>query len=98
MSDDPKTALEIAMERLHKQDSDRGVVETPLTDQQRKAIAEARSISEAKLAQAEIMHRSKTIGVFEPELREKIDAEYRRDVRHIVEDRDRALEKIRGGA
>jgi hypothetical protein len=98
MSDEPKSAIELAMERLRKKDAADGVVEHVLSDEQKKAIAEAKSICEARLAQAQIMHRSKSAGVFDPEVLEKIAEEYRRDVRQITGDRDRALERIRSGA
>jgi hypothetical protein len=98
MSDEPKSAVELAMERLRKKDAADGVVEPSLTDDQKKAIAEARSISEARLAEVQIMHRSKTIGVFDPELLEKLNEEHRRDIRQITGDRDRAIERIRSGA
>ena len=42
--DGPKSALELAMERLRKKDKDAGVDAQPVTDAQRAAIAEARSV------------------------------------------------------
>jgi hypothetical protein len=98
MSDEPKSAIELAMERLRKKDVADGVVEQLVTDDQKKAIAEARSICEARLAEVQIMHRSKTMGVFDPELLEKLNEEHRRDIRQITGDRDRAIERIRSGA
>ncbi len=98
MSDEPKSAIELAMERLRKRDAAEGVVDQPLTDDQKRAITEARNICEAKLAQAEIMHRSKTAGVVDPEEVEKLNAEHRRDIYQIKGDRDRAIERIRNGA
>ncbi len=97
MSDEPKSAYELAMERLRQKDADQGIVETPLTDAQRAAIVEAKTVYEARLAQAEIMHWSKAAGIVDPEAREKLDEEYRRDLRQITGDRDRALDKIRRG-
>lgn len=98
MGDDdaPKSALELAMERLRKKDADAGVEASTLTDAQRKAIAEARSVCEAKLAEREILHRSKLAAVREPEARETLDQEYRRDRERITNDRDRKIEEIRG--
>ena len=98
MADDdaPKSALELAMERLRKQDADAGVEASTLTDAQRKAIAEARSVCEAKLAEREILHRSKLAAVREPDAREALDQEYRRDRERITNDRDRKIEEIRG--
>ena len=97
MSDDdaPKSALELAMERLRKKDKDAGIAETPVTDAQRAAIAEARSVAEAKLAEREILYKSKLARVAEPEAREVLEQEYRRDRERITGDRDRKIEEIR---
>ena len=95
--DGPKSALELAMERLRKKDKEAGVDATPVTDAQRAAIAEARSVSEAKLAEREILFRSKMAVIREPEAREVLEQEYRRDRERITSDRDRKIEEIRGG-
>ena len=96
MSDEaPKTALELAMERLRKKDKEAGVEATAVTDAQRAAIAEARSVAEAKLAEREILYRSKLARVAEPDAREVLEQEYRRDRERITGDRDRKIEEIR---
>ena len=96
MSDDaPKSALELAMERLRKKDKDAGIEATAVTDTQRAAIAEARSVAEAKLAEREILYKSKLARVAEPEARETLEQEYRRDRERITGDRDRKIEEIR---
>ena len=98
MSDDaPKSALELAMERLRKKDKDAGIEAHAVTDAQRAAIAEARSVSEAKLAEREILFKSKMTVIREPDAREVIEQEYRRDRERITNDRDRKIEEIRGG-
>ena len=98
MSDEgPKSALELAMERLRKKDKDAGVEATPVTDAQRAAIAEARSVAQAKLAEREILFKSKMAAVREPEAREVLEQEYRRDRQRITSDRDHKIEEIRGG-
>ena len=97
MSDDaPKSAYELAMERLRKKDKDEGVEERALTAAQREAIAEARKVAEARLAEREILHASKMRGVLEPEAREALELEYRRDRERIVSDRDRKIDDVRG--
>ena len=97
MSDDaPKSAYELAMERLRKKDKDEGVEERALTLAQREAIAEARKVAEARLAESEILHASKMRGVLEPEAREALEMEYRRDRESIVSDRDRKIDDVRG--
>ena len=98
MSDDgPKSALELAMERLRKKDKDAGVEAQTVTDAQRASIAEARSVAEAKLAEREILFKSKMAAVREPDAREVVEQEYRRDRERITNDRDRKIEEIRGG-
>lgn len=98
MSDEaPKSALELAMERLRKKDKEAGVEATAVTDAQRAAIAEARSVAEAKLAEREILYKSKLARLAEPEAREVLEQEYRRDRERITGDRDRKIEEIRRG-
>ena len=49
--DAPKSAYEIAMARLQKKDKEEGVVDRPITEAQRAAIAEAKKIGEARMAE-----------------------------------------------
>ena len=95
--DGPKSALELAMERLRKKDKDAGIDARPVTDAQKAAIAEARSVAEAKLAEREILFKSKLAAVGDPEAREVLEQEYRRDRERITNDRDRKIDEIRGG-
>ena len=41
-NDKPKSAIELAMERLRRKDAEQGVVYQPITDEQNSALAEAR--------------------------------------------------------
>ena len=91
----PKSALELAMERLKKKDAESGVVEHKLTDGQKTAIAEARSIHEARVAELQILHRSKQLSAVDPQEIEKIEQEYRRDLERLASDRDSKIRKIR---
>ena len=95
--DAPKSALELAMARLRKKDEDAGGAAPPVTDSQRAAIAEARSVSEAKIAEREILFKAKMAVVREPDAREVLEQEYRRDRERITGDRDRKIDAIRGG-
>jgi hypothetical protein len=95
--DAPKSAYELAMERLRKKDRDEGVEERAPTAAQRRAIAEARQMADARLAEREILHASKMRGVLEPEAREALEQEYRRDRERIISDRDRKIEDARRG-
>ncbi len=97
MSDDaPKSAFELAMERLRKQDRDQGTEERPLTSEQRTRISEIRKIYEARLAEREILHRAEARKTEDPEALEKLEEEYRRDRERITSERDRKIEEARG--
>ena len=91
----PKSALDLAMERLKKKDADEGVSERPLTEDQKNQIADVRQTYAAKLAQEEILFKSKLAGVFEHDARQALQDNYRRDVERLNHERDRKIEKIR---
>ena len=97
MSEAPKSALELVMERLRKKDAEAGVTETPLTDAQRAAIAEARSVYEARVAERRIMHESAVVRTLDPEERQALDDAFRRDLERFESDRDGKVRKIREG-
>jgi hypothetical protein len=97
MTDAPKSALELAMERLRKQDADAGVVEQKLTEAQKAAIAEARSIHEARVAERQILHRQKQLVTVDPAEIATMEDEYRRDMDRFATDRDSKIRKIRQG-
>ncbi len=92
----PKTAYEIILERLQREDREAGVEQQTLSEEQRSRIAELRRVYEAKLAEREILHHAalrKTGG--EPEAVEQLEQEYRRDRERITSERDRKIEGIR---
>ncbi len=97
MTDKPKSSLELVMERLRKKDAETGVEEKALTDAQRAAIAEARSVCEAAIAQRRIMHSSAIMTVFDPAERAERDDELRRDIERYQSDCDAKIAKIREG-
>jgi hypothetical protein len=96
-SDRPKSAVELAMERLRQKDTDSGVVDTPPTDQQKADLAEARSVHASKTAEVEILHRSKMAGIFDPTEREQAETGYRRDLQRLNDDLERKIRRIREG-
>ena len=96
MSDAPKSWYELAMERLRKKDADAGIEEKPLTDDQRKAIAEARSVYDSRVAERRIMHQSVMMKTMDPAAIEEREAEFRRDLERFASDRDRKIKEIRG--
>jgi hypothetical protein len=95
MSDAPKSAIELAMERLRKKDAEAGIVEQKLTDAQKAAIAEARSVYEARVAERQILQRQKQLTAVDPQEIARLDEEYRRDLDRFATDRDAKIKKIR---
>jgi hypothetical protein len=97
MSDgSPRSAYEIAMERLRQKDVRDGVDHQPRTDEQKAAIADIRSLYDAKIAQAEVMHRSAVVGILDEDARIRLDEEYQRDRARLQAERDARIEKVRG--
>jgi hypothetical protein len=96
MSDAPKSALDIVMERLRKKDAEAGIEQRALTDAQRAAIAEARGVYEAQVAERKIMHQSAVAGVFDPAELEQRESELRRDLDRFERERDEKIKRIRG--
>jgi hypothetical protein len=98
MSDAPKSAWELALEKLQKQDRARGDTGPgALTEAQKKAIAEVRSKYQARLAEAEILYKDRRKGAEEGEALAKLEEEYRIDRRRLEEQRDAEIERVRGG-
>ena len=95
MDSGPKSALELAMERLKKKDAEEGISERALTDDQKNEIAEVRKTYGAKLAQEEILFKSKLQGFPDREARQVLAENYRRDVERLTHERDRKIDKIR---
>ena len=95
MNDHPKTALELAMERLRQRDAEQGVSERPPTEDQKAAIAELRNIHAAKVAELEILHRSRIAGMRDPTERTRLEDGHRHELQRLADDRDRKIEKIR---
>jgi hypothetical protein len=91
----PKSAYELAMERLRKKDADAGIEHRPSTDAQKAAIAEIQNFYQAKLAELEVLHQGKLMATFDPEQRAAREAEYRRDRERLTTERDKKIEKAR---
>jgi primosomal protein N'' len=94
-NDGPKSAFELAMERLRQKDQEAGVVERPLTDEQKAAIAEARSIYEARVAEREILHRDALRKAKSSEEIAKLGEELAQDRDRLARERDSKIAKIR---
>jgi hypothetical protein len=97
MADDtgPKTAYELAMERLRRQDGEAGIERQVVTGAQRAAIAEIRNVYEAKLAQLEVLHQGRLRSLFDPTERATLEAQYRHDRERLTSERDAKVEKAR---
>ena len=95
--DAPKSAVELAMERLRKKDSDAGIEIMPLTEQQRVAIAEVRNFYESKAAEREVLHQSEMRRAADPDARALLEEQYRRDRERLNSERDSKIAKIRQG-
>src|SRR2546426_11922747 len=96
--DAPKTAYELAMERLRRKDREEGVVERPLTDAQKAAITEARKVYEAKVAEREILHRDALRKARSHEEVAKLNDQLAQDCERFARDRDRKVTAIRDGS
>ena len=93
--DAPKSAYELAMERLRKKDVEEGVERQPVTDAQKAAIAEIRNFYEAKLAEIDVLNQGKLRVMMEPEARAVAEQEFRRDRERLTSERDAKIEKAR---
>jgi len=101
VSDDaaPKTSLELAMERLRKKDAEEGVTSRPMTDQQKGAIAEVRSLYDSKIAEQDILQQSamnRALGADPTEL-DEVARQFRREREHLGSERDAKVEALRRG-
>ena len=99
MSDAPKSAWEIALEKLSRQDKERGESgPATLTDAQKQGIAAARQRHQARVAEGEILHRANLAKAGEDsEALAKVEEEYRIDRRRSEDQRDRELAEVRAG-
>jgi hypothetical protein len=89
----PKTAYEIAMERFRDKDK---AEERPLTDAQKAAIAEARQVYQARVAEREILHQAALRQAGTHEELEQLNQQYRRDLDRLATDRDRKIAEVKG--
>ena len=98
----PKSAYELALEKLKQRDRERGeTAPEPLSDAQKKAIAEVRQIFDARLVEREILYRSERAKLLgDPEGADKVqklEEEYIKERRRIEDQRDKAVEGVRSG-
>ena len=85
------------MERLKKKDEEEGIESRPMTDEQKAAIAEARSFYGSKIAEQEVLLQSKLRNSVDLAERETIEQELRRVRERYASEREAKIEKIRRG-
>jgi hypothetical protein len=99
MSDDRplKSAYELAMDRLRRQDRDEGVEEPePLSQAQKERIAELRREASAKLAEMEILHgKDLAAAGGDPEKIREREEKYRIDRARVESRIENAIAKVR---
>jgi len=93
----PKSALELAMERLRQKDKESNAPERSLTDEQKAAIAEVRQMYQAKTAEHEILHQAALRKAGSHEEVAQLNEALRRDTERMVGERDRKIAAIREG-
>lgn len=94
-----KSAYEIAMERLRKADRDQGV-ETggPLSDDQKREIADLRERAKARIAEIEILHRKAMAEAGgDPKRRAELEERYRADRERVESGLESAVARVRSG-
>ena len=94
MADEPKSALDIVMERLRRKDAESGTEQKALSDAQRSAIADIRSTYEAQVAERRIMHQSAVAAVFDAAVLEEREGELRRDLDRFERERDEKIKRV----
>jgi hypothetical protein len=93
-----KSSFELAMERLRQKDAAEGVVERPLSDRQKAAVAEVRNFYESKLAEQQVLYQDKLKRTMDPGERAALENESRLDRERLASERDRKIQSIRDGA
>jgi hypothetical protein len=91
----PKSAYELAMERLRQKDVESGVETKPLTDAQKADIAEVRNFYQAKIAEQEVLHESRLRRAADFAEHTTLEEGWRRERERLVSERDAKIEKIR---
>ena len=91
----PKSAYELAMERLKRDDAAAGVERQSVTGAQKAAVAEIRNFYESKLAEADVLHQGRMRTAVDPGERATAEQEYRRDRERLTAERDAKIEKAR---
>ena len=89
-----KSAYELALERLAAQGIE-GPRAQELSEAAKQAIAEARRVTESRLAELEILHRAELAKLGDPAARAEQEARYRRDRERAEAGGERAVARLR---
>jgi len=90
-----KSAYELALERMSGQGVDAPSA-TALSDEQKAAIAEVRSLYASKVAELEILHRDQMRKLTDPLKRDEQEEFYRRERQSLAADEEKRVGAIRG--
>jgi len=91
----PKSSYELAQERLRKRDEEAGVERRPITDAQKAAVAELRSLYLAKIAELELLHQGRMRSTADPAERATLEQQYFGERARLSSERDTKIEKAR---
>jgi hypothetical protein len=92
-----KSAYELALERLDAQGIERPR-EARLSDETKRAIAEARKLTESKLAELDILHRDKMKRLDDPTQRDEQEEYYRLEKERLGREGDERVAALRARA
>lgn len=92
-----KSAYELALERMESQGIDRPSA-TTLSDATKQAIADARALTQAKIAELEILHRDQMAKLTDPMKREEQEEFYLREHETLTRDGEAKVDKIKAAA
>jgi hypothetical protein len=92
-----KSAYELALERLEREGIERPREEA-LSEATKRAIGEARRVTESKLAELEILHRDKLAKLEDWDKRAEQEEYYRRERERIAADGEARVAKLRADA
>ena len=93
-----KSAYELAMERLRKEDAERGEEVRPLTDEQKEEVARLRREAKAKIAELEIMRgqdRDEAGG--DPEKLRELEEHFERDRERVESRLESDVDRVKRG-
>ena len=87
------------MERLRKKDAEAGVTTRPMTDQQKSAIAEVRSLYDSRIAEQDILQQSAMNNLLgaDPAEIDEAARQFRRECERLASERDAKVEGLRRG-